>query len=156
MTESAPSLKPPFEIRLSDKVGGRYGYKDAHVEIDIVLPFPISTVKKSISRSFDFQQAMQLKDGVDAAVKWESVSPDRRPKVSEPFKVEIGGPVSARYGYDDAHVELVVELPAPISLKWPEYVHSFTAFEVRQLQGALEKVAAWGRLSREDRERIGA
>lgn len=156
MNEPPPSLKPPFAVRFSDQVGGRYGYKDGHVEIDIVLPFPISAVKKSVSRSFDFDQAMKLKEGVDAAVKWESVSPDRRPKLSEPFNVELGGPVSARYGYADAHVELVVQLPSPISLKWPEYVHSFPPDEVRQLKDALEKVEAWGRLSAEDRQRIGA
>lgn len=60
----------PYEVAFSDKVKALYGYKDAHVELVVDLPFPLSTIKKTYSEKFTVKELKQLKEAVDKAIMW--------------------------------------------------------------------------------------
>lgn len=60
----------PYEVAFSDKVKAKYGYKDAHVELEVELPFPLSTIKKFYSEKFTVEELRKLKKAVDQAVLW--------------------------------------------------------------------------------------
>ena len=63
-------LETPYRFELSDDVCGYYGYKDGHVELEVKLPFPLSTLKKTFRQSFSVEELEKLKDGVDKAKMW--------------------------------------------------------------------------------------
>lgn len=67
-----PEIKvgPPYEVAFSEKVKAQYGFKDAHVELVVDLPFPLSTVKKTYSEKFTVKELRQLKEAVDKALMW--------------------------------------------------------------------------------------
>jgi hypothetical protein len=66
----AIKLSTPYEVRFSDKTVANYGYKDAHVELVVDLPFPLSTLKKTFSEKFTVKELRLLKEAVDKAVMW--------------------------------------------------------------------------------------
>jgi hypothetical protein len=73
-TPKAETKTPvPFEVAFSDKVKARYGYKDAHVELVVELPFPLSTIKKTYSEKFTADELKQLKEALDKAMMWASL-----------------------------------------------------------------------------------
>jgi hypothetical protein len=63
-------MATPYEMAFSEKVKGLYGYKDAHVELVVELPFPLSTIKKTYSEKFTVKELKQLKEGIDKALMW--------------------------------------------------------------------------------------
>lgn len=63
-------LGPPYQFDLSEKVRGFYGFKDGHVELEVELPFPLSTVKKTFRQSFSAEELAKLKEGVEKAHMW--------------------------------------------------------------------------------------
>jgi len=60
----------PFEVAFSENVKAKYGYKDAHVELEVGLPFPLSTLKKTYSERFTVEELRKLKKAVDQAIMW--------------------------------------------------------------------------------------
>lgn len=75
MGESSPELKlaPPWEVKLSDRVTGRFGYKDARVEVEIVLPFPFSKLKKTITITLTPEETKALAGAAAQAVLWNEL-----------------------------------------------------------------------------------
>lgn len=64
---------PPFEVKFSEKVVAKYGFKDAHVELEVELP-KIPLVKtKHFKQRFEADEVRRLKEAVDAAVLWNSL-----------------------------------------------------------------------------------
>jgi hypothetical protein len=70
MPEETVTLAPPYKFELSENVQGYYGYKDGHVELEVKLPFPLSTVKKVFRQSFTADELRLLKQGAEKAVLW--------------------------------------------------------------------------------------
>lgn len=68
--EAPIKFTPPFQFDLSEGVRGFYGYKDGHVELEVELPFPLSTIKKVFRQSFAVDELRKLKIGVEKAVMW--------------------------------------------------------------------------------------
>ncbi len=62
--------KQPFKFVVSDKVRGFYGFKDGHTELEVDLPFPFNTVKKTFRASFTPEEVQRVKDGICKAVDW--------------------------------------------------------------------------------------
>ncbi len=58
-TVAAPGLKPPFDFPLSGKVKGIYGFKDGRVELEVHLPFPLSTLKKVFTEAFTLDELLR-------------------------------------------------------------------------------------------------
>ena len=73
-----------------------------------------------------------------------------------PYDVNLSPQVSARFGFKDGHVELVVQLPFPLSTIKKTYAEKFTLEELRELKKAVDKAAMWGELPDYQRERDGA
>jgi len=61
-------LTTPFEVEISKELKGRYGYKDAHAEVDIKVPSPFSIVKKELTLKIDPEDAERL---LEALKKWK-------------------------------------------------------------------------------------
>ncbi len=80
-TVAAPGLKPPFDFPLSEKVKGVYGFKDGRVELEVQLPFPLSTIKKTFLEKFTLEELLKLKDGVDKAVLFGQMPPEERERI---------------------------------------------------------------------------
>lgn len=158
MSELAIKLAPPFEIVLSENVKARYGYKDAHVDIELRLPAPISTIKKTYTRGFEDQYVRALAKALDDAALLEKMPEAERTRVPTPIRVELGGPVSGTYGFSDGHVELNVELPLVFRpVVWGGiYTHKFERDEAALVREALKKALIWSDLPESERERIGA
>lgn len=66
----AVKLATPYEIKFSQKIMARYGFKDARGEVVIELPFPLSTVKKTYTENLTLKELKALKEAVDKAVMW--------------------------------------------------------------------------------------
>jgi hypothetical protein len=77
-------------------------------------------------------------------------------KMGPPYEVAFSEKVKAQYGFKDGHVELVVELPAPLSMVKKTYNEKFTADEVKKLKEAVDKAVMWAELPDFQRERDGA
>lgn len=157
MTEGAIKLAPPFEIVLSKNVKATYGYKDAHVDVELRLPAPISTVKETYTRPFEDEYVQALHKALENAARLDAMPDDERARIKTPITVELGGPVSGVYGFADGHVELNVKLPFIFRIVLPSglYTHQFDRNEVITVRDALKKAILWSQLSAEDRERIG-
>ena len=72
-----------------------------------------------------------------------------------PYEVRFSEKVKAQYGYKDGHVELVVDLPFPLSTIKPTYTEKFTVKELKQLKEAVDKAVAWADIPDFQRERDG-
>lgn len=72
-TKPEIQMGPPYEVAFSEKVKAQYGFKDAHVELVVELPFPLSTLKKTYSERFTAKELRQLKEVVDKAVAWAEI-----------------------------------------------------------------------------------
>lgn len=70
-----PDLKlaPPWEVKLSEQVSGKFGFKDGRVEVTILLPKPFSAIKKSVTLKLTPEEAASLKEALDKAVIWNSL-----------------------------------------------------------------------------------
>ncbi len=79
--EKASALQPPFEFPMSNNVVGVYGFKDAHVDLRVKLPFPLSTLKKTFEASFTIEELKKLKDGVDKALLWAELEEAERERI---------------------------------------------------------------------------
>ena len=158
MSEDAIKLAPPFEIALSDNVNGRYGYKDAHVDMTLKLPAPISTIKESFTQPFEDEYVRALAKTLDDAALLAEMPEEERARVETPVTVKLGGPVSGRYGYDDGHLELDVALPWIFRPVMPSGVHTehFPAEEAKSVREALKPILLWSDLPEDERARIGA
>lgn len=77
-------------------------------------------------------------------------------KMGPPYEVAFSEKVKAKYGYKDGHVELEVDLPAPLSMVKKTYNEKFTAQEVKKLKEAVDKAVMWAELPDFQRERDGA
>ena len=64
------SFAPPYDVKFSAHVSARYGFKDGHVELEVELPFPLSTLKKSFSQSFTLEEFLKLHEAVLKAKMW--------------------------------------------------------------------------------------
>ena len=158
MPEETLKLAPPFEIVLSENVKTRYGYKDAHVGVELRLPAPISTVKEFYTRDFEDEYVRVLAKALENAALLGEMPPEERERVKTPIIVELGGPVSGKYGFDDGHAELNVKLPFVFRVVLPSgvYTHRFERDEAVLVRDALKKAILWSDLSKEERERMGA
>lgn len=156
MSDEAIKLAPPFEVVLSENVKGRYGYKDAHVDIELRLPAPISTVKETYTRAFEDEYVRTLEKALENAALLEEMPKEERSRVETPISVDLGGPVTGKYGFPDGHVELIVELPLVFRLVCSSYTAVFEPDEVVALREALKKAILWADLDEAERERIGA
>ena len=158
MDGSAIKLAPPFEIVLSENVKAQYGFKDAHVDVELRLPAPISTIKETYTRAFEDEYVQALDKALDDAARLKAMPEEERARVKTPITVELGGPVSGVYGFDDGHVELNVKLPFVFRVVLPSgvYTHRFEKDEVTTVRDALKKAVLWSQLSSEERDRIGA
>ncbi len=158
MSDDTIKLAPPFEIVLSENVKGRYGYKDAHVDIELRLPAPISTVKEFYTRAFEDEYVRVLAKALGDAELLEAMPEEERARVKTPISVDLGGPVSGKYGFQDGHVELIVKLPVIFRpVVWSGiHIEVFDRDEAKTLQEALKKAILWSDLEGEERQRIGA
>jgi hypothetical protein len=158
MSEETIKLAPPFEIVLSENVKARYGYRDAHVDVELRLPAPISTVKESYTRGFEDEYVRALAKALENAALLEKMPPEERARIDTPIVVELGGPVSGKYGFDDGHVELNVKLPFIFRVVLPSgvYTHRFEREEAVLVHDALKKAILWSDLAEDERERMGA
>ncbi len=158
MSEETIKLAPPFEIVLSENVKARYGYKDAHVDVELRLPAPISTVKEFYTRGFEDEYVRALAKALENSEKLEAMPAEERERIETPISVELGGPVSGQYGFDDGHVELNVKLPFVFRVVLPSgvYTHRFEREEAVLVLEALKKAILWSDLDSEERQRIGA
>jgi hypothetical protein len=75
MSTAKPEIQvgPPYEVAFSEKVKAQYGFKDAHVELVVELPFPLSTLKKTYNEKFTVEELKQLKVAVDKALAWAEI-----------------------------------------------------------------------------------
>ncbi len=80
-TVAPPGLKPPFDFPLSEKVKGIYGFKEGRVELEVHLPFPLSTLKKVFTEAFTLEELLKLKDGVDKAVLFGQMLAEDRERI---------------------------------------------------------------------------
>lgn len=163
-------LKPPFEIAFSGTVKVRYGYRDAHVELEAKVPIlPLGTFKKS----FDRDEFKLGKGAFEKARMWKDV-PEfqrRRDAPTQPFVERLSERIEMRYGYADAHAELVItiieESVKPSILKSvifgalvkklpKEFRQSFSAEEIESAQDAFSKADTWANLPESERQKIGA
>ncbi len=156
MSDETIKLAPPFEVVLSENVKGRYGYKDAHVDMDIRLPAPISAVTETYTRAFEDQYVRVLEKALKNAELLEAMSEEERVRVKTPISVDLGGPVTGKYGFPDGHVELIVKLPFIFRLVCSAYTAVFDREEVTTLREALTKALLWSDLDEAERDRIGA
>lgn len=76
--------KPPWEEKISDRLSGKYGYKDARVEILILLPPPLSAVKKTVSLTVSPDDLRRLKRAIDKAVAFADLPEDVRGREGAP------------------------------------------------------------------------
>ena len=84
------------------------------------------------------------------------MSDDVAVKLSTPYEIRFSPKTSAMYGYKDGHVELLVELPFPLSTIKKSFSEKFTVKELRQLKEAVDKAVMWADLPDYQRERDGA
>lgn len=70
MSEKATVKGAPYQFTLSEKVRGFYGYKDGHAELEVDLPFPLNSLKKTFRSSFNPEEVERLKKGIDEALAW--------------------------------------------------------------------------------------
>jgi UDP-galactopyranose mutase len=63
-------MATPYEVRFSEKIRAKYGFKDGHVELEVELPFPLSTIKKTYTEKFTVKEVKQLREAVEKAVMW--------------------------------------------------------------------------------------
>ena len=141
----AKALKPPFEMTISAKVRVRYGFPDAHVELEAKLPIG------KLTKSFTEAEFRLGKDAFDKGRMWADVPEFQRERDAppEPWMIALSEKVRVRYGFKDAHAELEVLLPFK-----KEYRHSFDETEIRQAQDAFRKAAAWADLPEAERRRL--
>ncbi len=158
MSEDTIKLAPPFEVVLSENVKGRYGYKNAHVDMELRLPAPISTVKESYTRAFEDEYVRALAKALGDAALLDAMPEEERARVKTPITVDLGGPVSGKYGFSDGHVELIVKLPLIFRPVVWSGIHTevFDRKEAKTLHEALKKAIRWSDLDEAERERIGA
>lgn len=64
---------PPFSERISKNLGGRYGFRDGRVEVDIDLPFPFSTIKKDVTISVSAEDFDKLYEILKKAKMWRDL-----------------------------------------------------------------------------------
>lgn len=83
-------------------------------------------------------------------------APETAVKSAVPYEVAFSDKVKAKYGYKDGHVELVVDLPFPLSTIKKTYSEKFTLEELKQLKEAVDKAMMWASLPDFQRERDGA
>lgn len=163
-------LQPPFEIVFSPELKVRYGYRDAHVELEAKVPYlPLGRFKKSFT-----QEEFQLgKKAFDQARMWKDV-PEfqrRRDAPTSPFVVALDDRVAMHYGFADAHAELIItiieepenpsgfkaKLLGALTKKLPKEIrHTFTAEEIESGQSAFAKADLWSKLPDDQRRQIGA
>ena len=143
----AKALKPPFEMAVSAKVRVRYGFADAHVELEAKLPIG------KFTKSFTEAEFRLGKDAFDKGRMWADVPEFQRKRDAppEPWTIALSEKVRVRYGFADAHAELEVLLPFK-----KEYRHSFDEAEIRLAQGAFQKAASWADLPEAERRRLCA
>lgn len=151
-------LQPPFEFALSDNVVGIYGFKDAHAELKIKLPFPLSKVKESYTIPCTIEQILEFRKGVKKALEFGKLDPEERKRAapSEPFEFPIVDGVVGLYGFPDAHVGLRVKLKFPFSVAKKYYEDSFTFEELSKLDEGIDKAVLFSKVPPEERDRIGA
>lgn len=82
-------------------------------------------------------------------------APDTATK-AVPYEIAFSKQVKAKYGFKDGHVELVVDLPFPLSTIKKTYSEKFTLEELKQLKEAVDKAMMWASLPDFQRERDGA
>jgi len=70
MPDAEIKLAPPYQFDVSEDVRGYYGYKDGHVELEVKLPFPLSTVKKVYREVFTLTDFLKFMEGAEKAVMW--------------------------------------------------------------------------------------
>lgn len=70
--KSDPEVRvaPPYQFELSEDVRGYYGFKDGHVELEVDLPFPLNTIKKTFRQAFTVPELEKLNEGVVKAKMW--------------------------------------------------------------------------------------
>ena len=73
-----------------------------------------------------------------------------------PFTESIDGDITGRYGFRDGHVELILRIPAPLSLVLKEFKRSFTEDEFLRFKASVDRISKWSELPVEERERLGA
>lgn len=163
----AVNLRPPFEIAFSPELKVRYGYRDAHVELEAKVPFlPLGKFKKAFTRE-EFKLG---KNAFDKAKMWKDVPEFQRLRdaPAQPFVERLSDKIEMRYGFADAHAELIVTLIeeaeggglkakflGALSSKLPKEVrHSFSADEIGLAQDAFSKADSWSNLSEEERKKI--
>lgn len=61
-------MATPYEVEVSKELKGRYGYKDAHAEVDIKVPAPFNIVKKELTLKIAPEDAERL---LEALKKWK-------------------------------------------------------------------------------------
>lgn len=163
-------LKPPFEIVFSPELKVRYGYRDAHVELEAKVPYlPLGRFKKS----FTVEEFKLGKKAFDQARMWKDVPEFQRKRDAPPvpFVVELSDRVSMKYGFPDAHAELVItvieepeesggfkaKLLGALTKKLPKEIrHTFSSEEIDSGQSAFSKADLWSNLPEEQRRQLGA
>lgn len=66
-------LKAPFEILLSDSIKGKFGFKDAHVELEVrIVKGAMGKLVKPFRQSFTIDEVRILKDALDKAIAWSN------------------------------------------------------------------------------------
>lgn len=64
-------LTPPYVVDLSKGIKGRYGYKDAHVELEVsILPSPWNKILKAYRQDFTFEEAKLLYAALGKAIEF--------------------------------------------------------------------------------------
>lgn len=151
------SLRPPFEVDLSPKVKVRYGYKDAHVELEAKLPVG------KFQKAFTVDEFRLGKGAFDQARMWADVPGFQRERDApiNPWRVTLSEKIWMLYGFPDAHAELYVQVISETG--WvgrlvgsKDFSQTFLEEEIRLAQDAFSKAAIWAALGDDERRRIGA
>jgi len=151
------ALRPPFEIAISPKVKVRYGYKDAHVELEAKLPVG------KFQKAFTVDEFRLGKGAFDQAKMWVDVPGFQRERDAppQPWRVSLSEKIWMLYGFPDAHAELYIQVISETGwvgklLGKQDFSQSFLEEEIRMAQDAFSKAATWAALEDQERLRIGA
>lgn len=142
-----PDVREPFQKMLSENVIVLYGYKDARMVVKVRLPIP---GRPWYSVDIPKDAILKFKLNFDDAYAY-GMKPEAERTLKEHVEFEARHDCRGRWGFKDAHVELLVKrlmLWIPVIFDFNEFVlgkkamdeaHGWACLpeEVRQLQGIV-------------------
>jgi len=65
-------VRPPFVFEVDEDLSGKYGFKDAHGEVNIKVPKALSVIlmKKHLTLTLTLEKAKKLREGLTKFIMW--------------------------------------------------------------------------------------